>query len=196
MKKVLLFAVVMTLIAAPAANAQLSYGIHGGLDFASYTGMDENYAETNEFAPGFNLGAHVAYDITDIVTEFVDVEKFTVGSSIGFSFFMPANDEFDLGGGSTLTLDYDMSAIYIEFDATYFINEKTYASLGLGITPYSLGVVAESDNPWLNAILTGSIEGETKTGPMIGVGYLLTESIGVEAKAGNSHIRVNLVYNF
>jgi outer membrane protein W len=193
MKRFVLFVALFALAVVPA-SAQLSYGLHGGGDFASYTGLDENYAETTEWAPGFNIGANVDYDITDIVGEFVDVEKFTVGGTVGFAMFMPADDEFDLGGGSNLTLSYSMSAIYIEFDATYFINEKAYAVLGLGITPYSLSVEAESDNPFLNAAVTGTVEGETKTGPMIGVGYMLTDNIAVEAKAGNSHIRANVVY--
>jgi len=193
MKRFAVVFVLVSLLVAPSAFAQLGYGIHGGLDFASYTSLDENMAETDSYAPGFNFGATATYDITEFVNKYHEVEKFQVRGNIGFAMFKPASDEFDIMG-SKMELDYTLSTVYIEVEGVYFINSKTYALIGLGIAPYSLSVDVTSDNALLSALGSGAVEGETKIGPMVGAGYLINDKLAIEAKAGCVQIRVNAVY--
>lgn len=188
MKRIILTAVVLTLLAAPAAHAQLGYGVHVGGAFASYTGLDEDLNEVDELAPGFNLGATVTYDLTDVISEFYEVEGFFARANVGYANFMPANDEFDIFG-TTYTFEYSLAAIYIEVLAQYYVNENVYGMLGLGTMPYSFdATVSPSIIGFVGA------DSETKTGPVIGAGFKFSDKLAVEALAGNSHLRVDLVY--
>lgn len=190
MRRFVILAAIAALAFSSVASAQLAFGIHGTASFASYSNYDENLNEVTSWAPGFSLGATVTYDLTDFATAIYDkTEKFLVRGNVGYSMFNPASDEYDIFG-TKFTFDYTLSALYIEALAQYYVNEKVYGMLGLGIMPYMMDVTV---TPTIGAV---TAEGETKVGPIIGAGYQLNDHIGLELFAGNSHIRAGALYLF
>lgn len=189
MKRIVLFAALVALIAAPAAQAQIGFGVNASGGLAMYTGLDENFQETDEFAPGFAVGGTVTYDLTGALAELVEVEKFLLRGNVDYMVYTPADDEFDVLG-TTYTISYSMSAISIEVGGLYYINERAYAGLYLAMTPWMLDAEIDPGG------FTSSVEGETDFGPILTAGYHLSDGLALEVFAGNSHIRLGAVYLF
>jgi|GEM_PF-3215474 len=187
MKKFAIALVVLSLFVVSSAFAEINYGIQGGLDFASY----ENAEGDNTYAPGINVGAVATMDITDFVSEYVTVEKVLARANVGFAYFKPASDEIDFTaiGGGKIDIDYSMSTLYIEVLGQYYINDKTYALLGLGLAPYSMSAEVSGGGGF-------EAEGETKFGPIIGAGYHFNDKLAAEVSAGTAQIRINTIYFF
>ncbi len=108
-------------------NAQLRYGVKGGLNF---TNVAFNYAIPadeidTQLKPGFYLGAVVSYPINDML----NFESGLVLSTKGFNY----NHKDEVGSGATVT-GYDRSTItylIIPLHVTYDINQ-----FQIGIGPY------------------------------------------------------------
>ena len=192
--------ILFIMVLAVKVNAQLSYGVKGGLNFTNFA---FNFAKpsdepTTQFKPGFHLGGVVSY----LFNEMLYFESGLLLSTKGFSY----NHEDEVGSGATVegfdksTITYLIIPIHVTYNIQKIqISTGPYIGIGLfGKRKYDYVINDGGPDPYKGEETYKFI---SKVGPNdlkaneiaikgldigweIGVGYMISDILKINAEFG------------